>query len=72
MLELTERLIEIADQLLTITKEQNRILQQLEAARYGDALMEIESSLAGIQERADGPLHLKKGGTEQRDGRNDR
>ena len=39
MLELTERLIEIADQLLTITKEQNRILQQLEAARYGDALM---------------------------------
>ena len=71
MLELTERLIEIAEQLLTITKEQNRILQQLEAATYGDALMEIESSLAGIRERADGPLHLKEGGTTHRDGRND-
>lgn len=54
-LELMEMLIEIAERLLTITKEQDRILRQLEAARYTDALMEIESSLSVIRTRVGDP-----------------
>lgn len=50
-LELTERLIEIVTELLAITKEQNRILQQLDAASHADAIAEIERSVSDLRER---------------------